>query len=47
MKSMRKQAVNLIDTARHPGEGRDLWLKWAPAFAGVAKLERLGTGALT
>jgi hypothetical protein len=22
---------------RHPGEGRDLFVRWAPAFAGVTK----------
>ena len=25
---------------RHPGEGRDLFLPWAPAFAGVSALIR-------
>src|SRR5260370_24387832 len=34
---MRRNRFVLILLHRHPGEGRDLWLQWAPALAGVAK----------
>src|SRR5260370_32735197 len=34
---MRRNRFVLILLHRHPGEGRDLWLQWAPALAGVVK----------
>src|SRR5437763_626728 len=34
---MQRNRFVLILFYCHPGKGRDLWLSWAPAFAGVGR----------